>query len=419
MTSAYPASTFFCGETVNIPTPFTSTSSPLRVLLILEAALGGTGRHVLDLTEGLLRRRHEVHLIYSPLRSDLGFQNGLAVLRNEHPRFRAQSTLMTREVTARDVVAYWNLLRYVRSHGPFDVIHSHSTKAGFLGRLLVGVGGAAKIYTPNALMTMDPALRGVKRKAVSLMEACLALLSRAVVVVSAEEFECAQRTGIPKSKLVSIPNGIRLSEVERHHPWRARQRRILGLEHDDICVGFVGRLGEQKAPHRALEAFALLRTKTNRHVKLAIVGYGPLESAMKEASARLGLTTEVIWVGQGDGVAFMPAFDVLVNCSRYEGFSYVMIEALAAGLPIVTTRVGGVAELIAAGGTCFVCDPWNSEKFSRRLFEAVEDVAVGRFCSETSRKASRRFDVETMVAAVCELYAPVAGSPIPPQPRLV
>jgi len=419
MTSACPESTLFCGETMNMSIPFTSASSPLRVLLILEAALGGTGRHVLDLAEGLLRRRYEVHLIYSPLRSDLGFQNGLAVLRNEHPGFRTRPISMTREVTARDVVAYWKLLGYVRSHGPFDVIHAHSTKAGFLGRLLVGVGGAAKIYTPNALMTMDPALRGVKRKAVSLVEAYLALLSRAVVVVSAEEFDCAQRTGIPKSKLVAIPNWIRLSEVERQIPWRNRQRRILGLGHDDLCVGFVGRLGEQKAPHRVLEAFALLRTKTNRRVKLAIVGYGPLESAMKEASVRLGLTEEVIWVGQADGVAYMPAFDVLVNCSRYEGFSYVMIEALAAGLPIVTTRVGGVDELVTAGGTCLVCDPWDPRKFSDTLCEAVENVAVGRFCAETSRRASLRFDVETMIAALCELYAPDAGSLIPSQPRSV
>src|SRR5580692_1042843 len=99
-----------------------------RVLLILEATLGGTGRHILDLARGLLERDNEVHLIYSDLRADVQFQRGLERLRTEWPEFRSERVRISRAVTVSDVAAFWRLFRYLRRHGPFDIIHGHSTK---------------------------------------------------------------------------------------------------------------------------------------------------------------------------------------------------------------------------------------------------------------------------------------------------
>src|SRR5579862_4945937 len=147
----------------------------MKILLVLEAALGGSGRHVLDLADGLLALMHEVSLVYSSLRADQAFLRGISSLDTKWPGFRCKSIPITREVTFSDFSTYLSLSRYLRVNGPFDIIHSHSTKAGFLARLLVGTRGAKMIYTPHGLMTLDPDLVGFRRRAVSILESTLAL----------------------------------------------------------------------------------------------------------------------------------------------------------------------------------------------------------------------------------------------------
>ena len=167
----------------------------MKVLLVLEATLGGTGRHILDLASGLLEQGVEVTLIYSVLRADRNFLMGLEDLQLA-PGFQSHAIAITRAVTFSDVASYSELWRYVRDHGPFDVIHAHSTKAGFLARLLLNRGRARVVYTPHGLMTLNPELTGVRRRAVCALEALLALRSDAVVPVSKSERGCAIESGI-------------------------------------------------------------------------------------------------------------------------------------------------------------------------------------------------------------------------------
>ncbi|HSR07377.1 MAG TPA: glycosyltransferase, partial [Bryobacteraceae bacterium] len=213
----------------------------MRVLLVIEATLGGSGRHVLDLADGLLTSAHEVHLVYSPLRADESFLSRLAILRTERPGFYCQAVSITREVSISDISAYRALTRYIREQGPFDVIHAHSTKAGLLARLLLNTQGAGMVYTPHGLMTLDPQLTGLRRRAVSVLESMLAHGSDAIVSVSISEHACAIETGIRPKKLVVIPNGIRTLSINLQAQQRCSLRASLGLSADTVCIGFVGR----------------------------------------------------------------------------------------------------------------------------------------------------------------------------------
>jgi glycosyltransferase involved in cell wall biosynthesis len=242
----------------------------MKVLLVLEATLGGTSRHVLDLADGLLERGMEVHFVYSTLRADRQFLSGVASLCAIRPAFHCHSIPIAREVTLSDVASYVKLSRYVRDHGPFDVIHAHSTKAGFLVRLLLNRGRARVVYTPHGLMTMDPALTGVRRLAVCGLESMLAYRSDVVVSVSATERRTAVQTGILASKVVVIPNGIRLIPPEIQTKSRKTIRDSINLPSDSVCIGFVGRLVPQKQPDRVIETFASLKQRTSRNVHLAI-----------------------------------------------------------------------------------------------------------------------------------------------------
>jgi len=374
----------------------------MRILLVLEATLGGTGRYILDLAGGLLDRGHEVHLVYSGLRADYGFHSGLEVLESE-PAFHSRSMPMTREVSFSDIACLRRLSSYVRVHGPFDMIHAHSTKAGFLARLVPNRGGARMLYSPHGLMTLNPHLSGLRRSAVAALEATLAHFCDSVVTVSLSEFRCAVKTGIRPEKLIGIPNGLNSAHAPRAER-RDLIRTALGLTGDTICIGSVGLLVPNKEPGRLLDAFARLKQQTARPTKLAIVGSGSLEHHLRRQAAQLGLTREILFLGQVNGPDFIPAFDILAHASRYEAFGYVLLEALLAGIPVVTTRVGAAEELITSGVNGYICDPWSVETFASALGLLAENKALRRSMASAARDRAAWFSADRMVDGTVDLY---------------
>jgi len=390
----------------------------MKVLLVLEATLGGTSRHLLDLADGLLERGIEVHFVYSTLRADGNFLSGLASLRATRPGFHCHSIPITREVTFSDISSYVKVSRYVSDHGPFDVIHAHSTKAGFLTRLLLNSGSARMVYTSHGLMTMDPALTGARRRAVCRLESMLAYRSDVVVSVSNAERHAAVQTGIPASKIILIPNGIHLIPSELQLKSRKTIRDSMGLLSDSICIGFVCRLVPQKKPERAIEAFALLKQRTTHNVHLAMIGRGAKETELRQMVARLGIETNVHFLGEVDGAVHMSAFDVLAHASSFEAFGYVFVEALSAGVPIVTTRVGGVEELISTGVTGYICDPWNPSTFADYLQLLVDDPVQRSALSVAARERAAEYTVAKMVNSTAELYNRLCASADHPQAAL-
>jgi glycosyltransferase involved in cell wall biosynthesis len=383
----------------------------MKVLLIIEAALGGSGRHVLDLAEGLISSGEKVHLVYSPLRADYRFTTGLASLRMARPEFRCHSIPITRELGISDFHSYVRLTCYVRSHGPFDIIHGHSTKAGFLARLLLRRRGARSVYTPHGLMTLDPAVTGVRRRAVCLLESTLSRLSDAVVAVSANELLCAVKTGIEAHKLVVIPNGLDQVHDTLQTEQRRNIRNSLGLSPNTVCIGWIGRLVGYKEPDRVLESFAMLEQHTAYPVCLVMIGWGPLEAAVRQRATELRISNDVLFLGEVDGAAHAPAFDILAHSSRFEGFSYVFLEALSAGVPIVTTRVGSADQLVTDGATGYICDPWDAEVFAAHLQRLVENPKLRSTMALAARERAALFSVAHMVDAVQELYHRVCNAP--------
>jgi len=376
----------------------------MKVLLVLEATLGGASRHVLDLADGLLDRGMEVHLVYSTLRADRNFLWGLGSLTARRSPFRCHSIPVTREVTLSDFSAFVKLSRYVSDYGPFDVIHAHSTKAGFLVRLLLNRGRARVIYTPHGLMTLDPALTGMRQLAVCGVESTLAYRSDAVIAVSATERRTAVQTGILASKIVVIPNGIRLMPPEIQTRSRKTIRESMNVPSDGICIGSVGRLVPEKQPDRVVEAFALLKQRTSRNVHLAMIGRGPKETELHKIVRALGIEENVHFLGEVNGAAYMAAFDILAHTSRFEAFGYVFVEALSAGVPIVTSHVGGVEELISTGVTGYVCDPRNLNSFADYLELLVENPEMRSAMSLAARERAADYTLAKMIDATVGLY---------------
>src|ERR1051326_6860092 len=126
----------------------------MKVLELAESAAAGVGRHVMDLTAGLLARGHEVHVVYSDLRSDQTFADDLRRLK-KNAGFKAFRVPMRRWPSGSDIHAILALRSHIRSHGPLDLVHCHSTKAGLIGRLGLLGYPVKRLYTPHMFYSMQ------------------------------------------------------------------------------------------------------------------------------------------------------------------------------------------------------------------------------------------------------------------------
>lgn len=369
----------------------------MRILQVVEAAGGGVGRHVLDLSEGLLDRGHEVHVTYSPRRADRFFRDRLDRLegietRAVHLRKRPHPT---------DVAAVGTIHGILRGR-PFDLVHGHSSKGGAVARLASLGTGTPAVYTPNAVRTMDRTASPLTRAAVAWAERLLTRVGGPVIAVSPTEKEHLVQLGIPRDRLRMVPNCVR--EVEL--PTRSRARRELDIPRGASVVGFVGRLAMQKAPDVLVSAFCRV-SRDHPDALLAVVGDGPLRPVLRRECRQLGLEERVLWLGERDGQRSMPAFDVLALPSRYEGLPYVLLEGLVAGLPIVATEAASAGLLVEPGVNGLVVPADDPEAVAAAILRLLENEEERTAFGRASRDRANRFGHRRMVEGTERVYREV------------
>jgi len=369
---------------------------PLRILHVVEASGGGVARHTLDLSEGAMRAGHTPVVIYSPLREDNLFRAGRERLKD----VAFHAVAMRRAPGPWDIPATLQVRRLVSRTGPYDVIHGHSSKGGMLARL-AGIGNrSAIVYTPHAISTQDPTLGGAKRLVYGSGERALAGLTDRIIAVSSAECDHIATLGIPREKLVVIPNGV----APATGPTRREARAALGLADDILAIGFVGRLSRQKAVDVLIAAFAPV-ARANAQARLVVIGEGEEGAAARQQAERLGCARQVIWLGAVDALSRYPAFDLFAQPSRYEGFSYAVLEAASHGIAVLTTDVGGSREAIVDGVSGLIVPPDAPEAFAAALAALAADpqrlAAMGRAAREGRGAVDGR---QRMVDATLAVY---------------
>lgn len=373
----------------------------MRIVLAAEPTNGGVARHVLDLAEGLPSRGFRVLLVHARGRADTAFNTRVA--RSGDFGYRIASFDVERAPGAGDVAATLELRRAIHRFGGADILHGHSSKAGALARLARWGRARRVVYTPHAWYTQNPDLKPASRSAYGLIERGLATVTDRIISVSSDEAEHARSLGISPQKIVLIENGIECWTPECVAATRARTRRQFGLAPDDVVVGFLGRLAPQKAPEIAVQVFQKVLDRSPE-VRVVLAGDGPESAQVHSLLAELGIADRVVLMPVAHGPDVIPAFDVFLMTSRYEGFPYALLEALAAGCAIVTTRVGGVADCVIEGVNGAVVDTLDPSEIAQRVLAITGDA--DRLSSMRSQARSRadQFSIDRMLDRIANLY---------------
>ncbi|MBI5195218.1 MAG: glycosyltransferase [Nitrospirae bacterium] len=367
----------------------------MKILLVIESSGGGSSKCVIDLAKFLLDSGHEVHLIYSPLRMDYKFEKSINELISAG--LFLYSIPMKTKPSFSDFWCILLIRRYIVSHGPFNIIHGHSSKGGALSRLSAVFTASKKVFTPHTLITMDPQISLIKKQVYKFIEHLLFFITDAVITVSEQEYDHCVDMGFAKDKLYLIPIGI---DIYMHQS-KQYSRENFNIPNDHVCVGFVGHNLPAKSVHTLIGAFKKLILNNNR-CSLILVGNGfsPIHSLISD----LQLDDHVFILGELDGYASMFLFDIFALSSRYETGPYVVLEAMQAGLPIVTTEVGRCGLYVVHKGNGFIVPVNDEDSLLRALVLLTEDKELRRSMGKKSLVLVKQFNVQRMNSDILKLY---------------
>lgn len=372
----------------------------LNILMVTETSGGGTGRHMIDLTRQFLIRGHRVHLVYAPNRAEARFLQDVSELQRLD-RLTTSSFEMKRRPGLSDFVALRRLKADIQAHGPFDILHGHSSKAGALVRLMPGRMGA-HVYTPHALKVMDPEAGWLSKLAFGSIEAGLGRwASDALIAVSPMEREQCIALGIPPERVHLVINGIDPKVTATPSP----SREELGLMEDLHIFGYVGRFAAQKAPERLIRAFT--RLGPDARAGLLMVGDGPGRKEMEAEIASAGLTDRVYFAGLTPGEPFFHLMDSFVLPSRFESMPYVLLEAAQFGLPILSTNVSGSDLMVRHGHNGLVLANTDDPEPMAAAMRAMLDSTCHARMKAAAQNEIGRYSLSNMAEDTLQVYEQV------------
>jgi glycosyltransferase involved in cell wall biosynthesis len=351
--------------------------------VISEMGIGGAERVVVDLALDAVARGDELLLLGAPGRNDEHLA-GTGIGRVSLPTGRGPADLA--RSTGRTA-------RATRRFRP-ALIHSHNVKVTAVARAGSQLAG---LHRPPLLTTYH----GVPHEEVDAAARILRLADL-VACVSTDLMEQLAERGIPTERLAVVPNGVPDPEPTTAETMRALDAE-LGLSVDTPVVSVVGRLVPQKAHDRFLRAAKLVHEKVPE-AKFLVVGDGELRAQTEALAADLGLTDAVVFTGiRGDATTIIARSDLLVFSSDWEGLSIAALEALARGVPVVSTAVEGTKELLSEGAGVVV--PHDEEALAAAIVECLGDDERRAQLGATGRRIHQeRFSTAHMAAAYRGLY---------------
>jgi glycosyltransferase involved in cell wall biosynthesis len=374
----------------------------VKVLHVVTRFVAGAGGNTLLSAVGVDHDRYEIWVAGAP--------DGGLWERAEARGITTVKLKRLREVISPgdDLLALLDLVRLIRRER-FSVVHTHSSKAGVIGRLAAWLCRTPVIVHTIHGFSSHEFMSAGRRRAYLAIERLVRPLTHEFLAVAPEVARQAVENRLASPGAVSVvPSAVELDGIPFDSDPEVRSE--LGIPVDAPLVGTVGRLDYQKAPLNFVRMAARVAAE-HPDTRFVMVGDGMLLDDAREAARRLGV--EVIFTGfHPEAARIAASFDVFVISSLYEGLGRGLTEALASGRPVAATAVNGVIDLVEPGCTGLLAPPADPAALARNVSWLLEHPEEARRMGEAGRARVRGFfDPSTMCALIEQTYARLLGLP--------
>jgi glycosyltransferase involved in cell wall biosynthesis len=359
---------------------------PLRIAFLITRSdtVGGAHVHVKEIARSLLDRGHDVHVFVG------GEGPYCGILRDLDVPVTTVRSLVRPMRPAADRRTVAELRSLITSFDP-DLLSTHSSKAGMLGRIAGQQLDVPTLFTAHGWAFADGVGR-IKQACYSAAEVIAAPMADRIVCVSEHDRRMARRRGIHLlAPVVAVPNAVRdVSPTLRATP-----------ENDPARLVMVARLDAQKCQEEVIEA---ARRLARHNFSLDFVGDGPREESLRALAARAGIADRTRFLGLRRDVDRVLA-DSFILMSNYEGMPRSILEAMRAGLPVISSRTAGVPEAVTHGETGFVVPPHQIGALTEALEQLIINPGLRSALGAAGRKRyEERYELSRLVDEMIELY---------------
>lgn len=362
----------------------------IKILYVITSlGIGGAERLLLSYLKLLDHKKYDFHVIAlwekpDELLSDISTYCEVSILKIQS-RF---SPLIV-----------FQLAKLIRQQNP-DIIHSHLFQARFYTAIAYLFSNFGILIT-HKHNNVNP----IKHNIFILLEMISILLGKKVIAISNSVKRSLNRYElIPPKKIFVLYNGI---EYEKF--FKIAESNKISKE-KPIIIGTVCRLEPQKGIRYLLLAMRIILTKFPS-VQLEIIGNGSLLHELQTLVNKLGISNSVKFFGKfADVIPFYKRMNVFVLPSLYEGFGIVLLEAMAAGIPVVATKVDGIKEVIVDGDCGILIPPKNPEAIADAILNIIENPQLVEKLVDAGVKRSKLFDIREHVMKLDNFYANLLGA---------
>ena len=368
------------------------------LFVITQGEWGGAQRYVFDLATNL---GSETAVVIGEKHSELGTRlakSGIKTFAAGHLR---------RDINPlHDLLAIFELKRIFQNIRP-DIVHLNSSKAGVLGSIAAHLAGVPKvIFTAHGFAFLEPQ-PWIMKQIYYFAERFACLFRDKIICVSEYDRQAAIKAKLcPAEKLVTIHNGIRLqkSDVRSQSSDNRNQTSAIRPPSSDLRVPIIGTIAHL---YKTKGLNYLIDAARSIDAQFMVIGDGPERNNLESLIAKYNLGNKIKILGAKENAAdYLPQFDIFVLPSVKEGFPYAILEAMAAGLPIVATPVGGIPE--AQGDAGILVPPKDSKALATAIQSLIDDPKRAKKMGLAAHERIKQFSFEKMLEETIKIYKTTA-----------
>jgi len=376
----------------------------LKILEIITLfSIGGATETVISIASGLRNKSLSVDIITGP---NINIEGDMYEEASRH-----HLNVVTLPTLKREIHVFYDLITLIKLYklikkGNYTLVHTHSAKAGMLGRWAAWLAGVKNIVNTVHGWGFNNSQNRLLKSLMILLERITAHITSKFICVTNMDIEKGISNKIGnRNQYIVIRSGIDLSKYSNPGIRKKEIRQKLNLEPDEIIIGTVTRFSTQKAPLDTILSFYEIIKKGYINIRLLMVGDGPLLRSAKILAKDLSLEDKIIFLGlRRDIPILLKAMDIFILSSLWEGLPRVIPQAMAAGVPVIVTNIDGNSEIVKDKLSGILVEPNNPAQIAASVIELIENSAYTKKIVDQAKENLNEFDERKMVADTFLLY---------------